>query len=147
MLRPAQLYETAGQYDVQIPRWLRGPGASMRSQPVAVERSLSAVLHALREAKALRGDGGAPSHHATAVGWDAFHRVEVLPTQPPMVVVGDKPGAFGSYRDGVEIIRRARSEKKELVVPEGWSHYDLYDQPEPVAQALAKLVPFYRENL
>jgi hypothetical protein len=34
-----------------------------------------------------------------------------------------------------------------LVVAEGWSHYDLYDQPEPVAQALAKLAPSYQENL
>jgi hypothetical protein len=64
-----------------------------------------------------------------------------------MVVVGDRPGAFGAYRDGLEIIRRARSESKELVVAEGWSHYDLYDQPEPVAQALAKLAPSYQENL
>lgn len=38
------------------------------------------------------------SHQATAVGWDAFNRAEVLLTQPLMVVVGDKPGAFGAYR-------------------------------------------------
>lgn len=87
------------------------------------------------------------SHQATAVGWDAFHRAEVLLTQPMMIVVGDKPGAFGAYRDGFEIYRRARSQDKELVVLEGWSHYDLYDKPEPVSQALAKLVPFYSKRL
>ncbi|NMO03226.1 alpha/beta hydrolase [Gordonia sp. TBRC 11910] len=87
------------------------------------------------------------SHQATAVGWDAFNRAEVLLTQPLCVVVGDKPGAFGSYRDGVEIIRRARSTNKELVVAEGWSHYDLYDKPEPVATALGALVPFYQKFL
>jgi uncharacterized protein len=87
------------------------------------------------------------SHQATAVGWDAFHLAEVLLTQPLMVVVGDKVGAFGAYRDGCVIIGRARSEKKELVVVDGWSHYDLYDKPEPVAKALAKLIPFYKENL
>jgi hypothetical protein len=32
-------------------------------------------------------------------------------------------------------------------VIEGWSHYDLYDKLEPVALALAKRVPFYKENL
>jgi fermentation-respiration switch protein FrsA (DUF1100 family) len=64
-----------------------------------------------------------------------------------MVVVGDKVGAFGAYRDGCEIIGRAASKKKELVVVAGWSHYDLYDKPETVAQALAKLIPFYNENL
>ncbi|WP_183731016.1 alpha/beta hydrolase [Rhizobium sp. BK275] len=87
------------------------------------------------------------SHQAAAVGWDAFYLAEVLLTQPLMVVVGDKVGAFGAYRDGCEIIGRARSEKKELVVVDGWSHYDLYDKPEPVARALEKLIPFYQENL
>ncbi|MFD2678299.1 alpha/beta hydrolase [Camelimonas lactis] len=88
-----------------------------------------------------------PSHQAAAVGWDAFHLAEVLLTQPLCVIVGDQVGAFGAYRDGCEIIERAVSKKKELVVLEGWSHYDLYDKPEPVGQALAKLVPFYKENL
>jgi len=88
-----------------------------------------------------------PSHQAAAVGWDAFHLAEVLLTQPLCVVVGDQVGAFGAYRDGCEIIERAASKKKELVVVEGWSHYDLYDKPEPVGQALARLVPFYKENL
>lgn len=87
------------------------------------------------------------SHQATAVGWDAFHRAEVLLTQPIVVVVGAKPGAFGAYRDGCEIVRRAASKDKELVVVQGWSHYDLYDKPEPTSQALAKLVPFYKKNL
>nr|WP_308014697.1 alpha/beta hydrolase [Nocardia coffeae] len=87
------------------------------------------------------------SHQATAVGWDAFNRVEVLLTQPLCIVVGDKPGAFGAYRDGVELYRRAASKDKELVVAEGWSHYDLYDQPEPVAIALSHLIPFYKKHL
>ncbi|WP_028997951.1 alpha/beta hydrolase [Azohydromonas australica] len=87
------------------------------------------------------------SHQAAAVGWDAFHLAEVLLTQPLMVVVGDKVGAFGAYRDGCEIVGRAASKKKELVVLQGWSHYDLYDKPEPVAKALSKLIPFYKENL
>lgn len=87
------------------------------------------------------------SHQAAVVGWDAFHLAEVLLSQPLCVVVGDQVGAFGAYRDGCEIIERAASKKKELVIVEGWSHYDLYDKPEPVGQALAKLIPFYKENL
>lgn len=87
------------------------------------------------------------SHQGAAVGWDAFHLAEVLLTQPLMVVVGDKVGAFGAYRDGCEIIGRAKSQKKELVVVEGSSHYDLYDKPESVSKALAKVVPFFKENL
>ena len=48
------------------------------------------------------------AHGAAALGWDAFHLAEVLLTQPLFIVVGDKPGAFGAYRDGLEIHRRAR---------------------------------------
>ena len=87
------------------------------------------------------------SHQAAAVGWDAFHLAEVLLTQPMCIVVGDKPGAFGAYRDGCEIIERAASKDKELVVAEGWSHYDLYDKPEPVKIALDRLIPFYKKHL
>lgn len=88
-----------------------------------------------------------PSHQAAAIGWDAFHLAEVLLTQPMCIVVGDKPGAFGAYRDGCEIVERAASKEKELVVAEGWSHYDLYDKPEPVKIALDKLIPFYKRHL
>jgi hypothetical protein len=35
------------------------------------------------------------SHASAALSWDAFHLAEVLLTQPLMVVVGDKAGAFG----------------------------------------------------
>lgn len=87
------------------------------------------------------------SRQATAVGFDAFHRAEVLLTRPMYVVVGDKPGAFGAYRDGLEIYRRAASKNKEIVVAEGFSHYDLYDQPEPVKIALDHLIPFYNKHL
>ncbi|MEJ2870435.1 alpha/beta hydrolase [Actinomycetospora sp. OC33-EN08] len=98
-----------------------------------------------------RQPGGATSalfsRQGTAVGWDAFGRAEVLLTRPIMVVVGDRPGAFGAYRDGLEIYRRAPAADKRLVVLEGFSHYDLYDLPEPTSKALAELVPFFGEHL
>ncbi|GHB73843.1 alpha/beta hydrolase [Streptomyces viridiviolaceus] len=84
---------------------------------------------------------------AAAVGWDAFHLAEVLLTQPLQVIVGDVPGSFGSYRDGFELFDRARSEKKDILVVEGASHYDLYDKPEAVDQAFEKITPFFKENL
>ncbi|WP_292008443.1 alpha/beta hydrolase [Chryseobacterium sp.] len=87
------------------------------------------------------------SHRAVAVDWNAFSNAETLLTQPLLVVIGDKPGGFGAYRDGQEIYGRAASKKKEIVVVEGYSHYDLYDKPEPVKQALDKVIPFFRENL
>ncbi|MBC9914261.1 alpha/beta hydrolase [Chitinophaga varians] len=87
------------------------------------------------------------SRLSTGLGWDAFHLAEVLLTQPILVIIGDKPGGFGAYRDGYEIHHRAKSEKKELLVVKGVSHYDLYDKPEAVSQALAKAIPFLKENI
>jgi uncharacterized protein len=87
------------------------------------------------------------SHSAVAMGWDAFHLAEVLLTQPLLLIAGDKVGGFGAYRDSLEIYGRAASKQKELLIVEGWSHYDLYDKPEPVAQALAKLIPFFKTYL
>ena len=87
------------------------------------------------------------SHAAPAIAWDAFAFAETLLTQPMMVVFGDKPGGFGAYRDGMEIYGRAASKQKELVVVEGWSHYDLYDKPEPTGIALDRVIPFFTQHL
>jgi fermentation-respiration switch protein FrsA (DUF1100 family) len=82
-----------------------------------------------------------------AFGFDAFHLTEQLLTQPLQIIVGAVPGGFGSYRDGFELFDRARSEKKNIFVVPGASHYDLYDKPEYVDQAVEKLQVFYKENL
>lgn len=80
------------------------------------------------------------------IAFDAFHLVEELLDQPLQVVIGSVPGGFGSYHDGHELYKRANCEK-DLFVVEGATHYELYDQPGPVAQAMNKLVPFYRKHL
>ena len=87
------------------------------------------------------------SRLSTGFGWDAFYLAEVLLTQPILVVIGNKPGGFGAYRDGYEIVRRAASQNKTLLELDGVSHYELYDQPQAVGQALAKVIPFFQENL
>lgn len=97
-------------------------------------------------------EGGATrmmfSHAQKTLAWDAFAFAETLLTQPVMVVIGQKVGAFGAFRDGMEIYGRATaSTDRQLVSLEDWSHYDLYDRPEPVGMALEKLVPFFRKHL
>ena len=88
------------------------------------------------------------SHAQHTLGWDAFAFAEMLMTQPMMVVIGQKVGAFGAYRDGMEIYGRATASRdRQLVSLENWSHYDLYDKPEPVDLALQKLVPFFKTHL
>ncbi|AFR49518.1 alpha/beta hydrolase [Gordonia sp. KTR9] len=87
------------------------------------------------------------AHGASALGWDAFHLADTLLTQPLLVIVGDKQGAFGAYRDGHDIIRRAASKDKKLIVLENVSHYDLYDQPHGAGEALKSVIPFFAEHL
>ncbi len=87
------------------------------------------------------------SRRAAAVDWDAFHLAEVLLTQPLLVVIGDKPGGFGAYRDGQEIYGRAASKHKQLLVLPNTSHYELYDQPKATAKALETIGPFFQKHL
>lgn len=98
-----------------------------------------------------RAPGGKTSFNfgrqAALADWDAYDRVEVFLTQPLCIVIGDKPGAFASQRLSMELYGRAASKDKQLVVVEGASHYDLYDQPGPTGVALENLVPFYRKHL
>lgn len=63
------------------------------------------------------------------------------------MVIGDKQGAFGAYRDGKEIYARAASRDKQLLELEGVSHYDVYDRPEGAGEALKTIVPFFAEKL
>lgn len=65
-----------------------------------------------------------------------------------MVVVGEKVGAFGAYRDGMEIYgRAAASRDRQLVSLADFSHYELYDKPEAVHEAMVKVLPFFAEHL
>lgn len=88
------------------------------------------------------------SHAQKTLAWDAFAFAETLLTQPVMAVVGEKIGAFGAYRDGQEIYGRAvNSLDRRIVSLADWSHYDLYDRPEPVALAMAEVAPFFQAHL
>ncbi|WMN61658.1 alpha/beta hydrolase (plasmid) [Pseudoalteromonas xiamenensis] len=85
---------------------------------------------------------------APAFSWDAFAMAELILTQPLHIVVGGgKAGAFGSYRDGFDLFNRARSSQKTIHVVEGATHYDLYDQPQATEQALAQVIPFFKQFL
>ena len=84
---------------------------------------------------------------ANLIMFDAFNLADKLLTQPLLVIVGDRVGSFGSYRDGFNLYNKAASQKKSIHVVHGAGHYDLYDQPEATAEALDQLLPFYRENL
>ncbi|HCD1615014.1 TPA: alpha/beta hydrolase [Serratia marcescens] len=112
------------------------------------------IFEATNYYKTARGQqpGGATrmlfSHAQKTLAWDAFAFTEVLLTQPVMVVVGEKVGAFGAYRDGMEVYGRATaSAHRELVSLADFSHYELYDKPEAVRAAMDKVLPFLAAHL
>lgn len=84
--------------------------------------------------------------NAALIGFDAFHLVPELLTQPLQVVVGGRLGTTFSYQDGKTLWERARH-KEDFYVVEGAGHYELYDTPEYVAQAMSRLAPFYKKHL
>lgn len=99
-----------------------------------------------------QSEGGATrmlfSHAQKTLTWDAFAFAETLMTQPMMAVIGQKVGAFGAYRDGKEIYGKSFASKdRQLVELQDWSHYDLYDNPEPVALAMQQILPFLTKHL
>lgn len=80
-------------------------------------------------------------------GFDAYHLVDKLLDQPLYIVTGNVPGAFGSYCFAYQLFDNALTKDKKLHIVDGASHYDLYDQPKAVDEALSGLIPFYKEKL
>lgn len=88
------------------------------------------------------------SHAQQTLAWDAFAFAETLLTQPMIVAVGQKVGAFGAYRDGQEIYGRATASKdRQIISLENISHYDLYDKPDAVGPALEQIILFFKKHL
>lgn len=155
--KPRELAQGIAQMRTAQAQGAERSAANLLPESVAASKAAGItdidVLEATDYYKTARGQqpNGATSQlmsfSGAAMGWDAFLQAEVLLTQPLMIVVGDKPGGFGAYRDGWEIYGRAASTDKHMVVVEGWSHYDLYDKPEPVGIAMAKVVPFFQDRL
>lgn len=80
-------------------------------------------------------------------GFDALNLADQLLDQPLYIVAGNIPGAFGSYHFAYQLFDKAYTKDKKLHIVEGASHYDLYDQPKPVNEALSGLIPFFKEKL
>ena len=75
--------------------------------------------------------------------FDAFHLCENLLTQPISIAVGDVRGSFDAWKDAHDVYERAASKDKDLVVFEGSSHFDLYDNPECVDRAVEQFATFF----
>ena len=75
--------------------------------------------------------------------FDAFHLCENLLTQPISIAVGDIVGSFNAWKDAHDVYERAASKDKDLVVFEGASHFDLYDNTVYVDRAVKQFTDFY----
>lgn len=83
---------------------------------------------------------------AAMMGFDAFHLASELLTQPIQVVVAGRLGTTFSFDDGKRLWEQARN-KKDFFVVDGAGHYDMYDKPQYVDQAIERLEIFYKEYL
>ncbi|KAK2956895.1 putative alpha/beta hydrolase [Blattamonas nauphoetae] len=85
---------------------------------------------------------------ANMMAFDALNFVDTLLSQPIQIIIGDKPGAFGSMNLGRKLFELATASKeKDLLVIEGACHYDLYDDPKTTDIASAKLSDFFHKHL
>jgi uncharacterized protein len=75
--------------------------------------------------------------------FDAFRFIDMISPRPLLSILGTK--AVTKWM-GTESFERAK-EPKELVWIEGASHVDLYDKPEYVVPAVAKLSDFFQKTL
>ncbi|MBZ6136350.1 alpha/beta hydrolase [Streptomyces olivaceus] len=80
------------------------------------------------------------------LGYDAFHLVDQLMTQPLQVVLAGRIGNTGSYDMGMRLWKMAPN-PADLMVINGAGHYEMYDVPEYVDAAVARLADFYVDNL
>lgn len=81
------------------------------------------------------------------LGFDAFHLVPELLTQPLQVIVGGRRGNTGQFEDGQTLFDSSPSVQKDFFVVEHAGHYDMYYKPEYVDQAVERLSVFFHEHL
>jgi fermentation-respiration switch protein FrsA (DUF1100 family) len=80
------------------------------------------------------------------LGYDAYHLVDQLMTQPLQVILAGRIGNTGSYESGMQLWKLAPN-PVDLMVIEGAGHYEMYDEPEYVDAAVDRLATFYTDNL
>ncbi|WPB95666.1 alpha/beta hydrolase [Streptomyces malaysiensis] len=80
------------------------------------------------------------------LGYDAYHLVDQLMTQPLQVILAGRIGNTGSYESGMQLWKLAPN-PVDLMEIDGAGHYEMYDEPEYVDAAVDRLVNFYLNNL
>ena len=72
-----------------------------------------------------------------------FSQLEMIFPRPLLLIAGSKADTLFWSR---QVMEKAR-EPKELFIVEGATHIDMYDRPQFVAPAVAKLKEFFDKSL
>ncbi|MEJ2885327.1 alpha/beta hydrolase [Actinomycetospora aeridis] len=80
------------------------------------------------------------------LGYDAFHLVDRLMTQPLQLVLAEHLDGTGFDVSGAALWEMAPNPVDRMVV-EGARHYEMYDVPEYVDAAVDRLAGFYADHL
>jgi uncharacterized protein len=83
---------------------------------------------------------------ALILGFDAFHLVDRLLTQPLQVVLAGRRGSTPQHDHGTRLWEMAPN-AVDLMVVDGAGHYEMYDVPEYVDAAVERLADFYGRSL
>ncbi|MET0290065.1 MAG: alpha/beta hydrolase [Pseudoxanthomonas sp.] len=111
------------------------------------------VLQAVTYYRTARGQHPASTNRrhalsdALILGFDAFHLADQLLTQPVQVIVaGASAGTTGSFEDGHQLARLAPAAEPVLAIAQA-RHYEMYDVPAYVDQAVQQLATFFHTHL
>jgi uncharacterized protein len=80
------------------------------------------------------------------IGFDSFHLVDQLLTQPLQLVLAENLEGTGFDTSAERLWKLAPNKVDRLVVP-GARHYEMYDVPEYVDAAVDRLAAFYLKHL
>jgi len=118
--------------------------------PASEEEARAAGEHAYQGWEYYCTSRGAHPRSAKALPWDSIDRIAFFDAFAPLSLLGSRPllTIVGSAAEtawmSIEAFQRATGPKEMFRIP-GASHVDLYDQPEAVAAAVAKLAVFFGE--
>lgn len=83
---------------------------------------------------------------ALLLGFDAYHLVDPLMTQPLQVILAGRRGTTRQYESGMALWRTAPNPVDLMVVKDA-GYYEMYDVPEYVDAAVERLARFYTSYL
>lgn len=110
------------------------------------------VLQAVRYYRTERGHNDNSTNRrlfrgdALILGYDAFHLASELLIQPLQVIVAGRQGTTGSYADGMQLWEIAPN-AQSLHVVDGAGHYEMYDEPKYVDEAVRQIDAFFSEQI